>query len=271
MATQDNAPESREDHGSIQALAALYQGEKTDASYVFNTAMAMMGIAVAYLVGATPFTINPNHGPNTWLFLLLLPIPLWIVAAYHSLITLNAMSHGVSVRIIEDELFVSSGLGRKVEREMVGSAAGDKIMDITQERLPHKIITIIVYGGVGFLVIGFTIYSILAAHDEIIKRPINTHPYVIYIAATTYSLLLTSVIISWATGLQMINKGRNSIKSDVIKTGNENDHGDLLPPENTAVQLAPTRVQMAQAGVTCFIDVVLEWGLTDDQARVLLG
>ncbi len=36
---------------SVAALGALYQGEKTDASAIFNTAMAMMGVGVAYLVG----------------------------------------------------------------------------------------------------------------------------------------------------------------------------------------------------------------------------
>ena len=41
-------PEKEND--PVIALAALYQGEKTDASYVFNTAMVMMGVAVAYLV-----------------------------------------------------------------------------------------------------------------------------------------------------------------------------------------------------------------------------
>src|ERR1039458_2606526 len=105
---------------AVTALAALYQGEKTDASYIFNTAMVMMGVAVTYVVGAIPFVGNLSRPPITssalassevaWLFLLLLPIPLWLIAAFHSLITLNAMSHGISVRIIEDELFKASEL-----------------------------------------------------------------------------------------------------------------------------------------------------------------
>src|ERR1035438_8804461 len=82
----------------ITALAALYQGEKTDASYVFNTAMAMMGIGVTYVVGAIAFLGNPSRGPMPWLFLLLLPIPLWLIVAFHSLMALNAMSHGISSR-----------------------------------------------------------------------------------------------------------------------------------------------------------------------------
>lgn len=120
----------------VTALAALYQGEKTDASYVANSAMAMMGFGVAYLVGAIVFVGNLSHGPIAWLFLLLLPIPLWLIAAFHSLMTLNLMSHGISIRIIEDALFKASEL--PVERDLVGSAAGDKTMDITQAKAAHN-------------------------------------------------------------------------------------------------------------------------------------
>ena len=147
----------------IAALAALYQGEKTDASYLFNTAMAMMGIAVSYVVGAIAFLGTPSRGPMPWLFLLLLPIPLWLIVAFHSLMTLNAMSHGISVRIIEDALFDASELG--VDRGLVGSAAGDKIMDITQEKVVHKVTTFVVYAGVAGLVIGFTVYALYASEE----------------------------------------------------------------------------------------------------------
>ena len=39
-----------------------------------------------------------------WTAVLLLPAPLWIIVAFHSLIALNAKSHGVSVQILEDAL-----------------------------------------------------------------------------------------------------------------------------------------------------------------------
>ncbi len=118
---------------SVAALGALYQGEKTDASYVFSTAMAMMGIAEAYLVGAIPFVEKLGHEPPeplAWLLLLIIPVPLWLVAAFQSLMTLNAMSHGNSIRIIENALFDASRL--RVRRNLVGSAAGDRIMDVRE-------------------------------------------------------------------------------------------------------------------------------------------
>jgi hypothetical protein len=199
------------DNDRIAALSALYQGEKTDASYVFNTAMVMMGVAVAYLVGAIPFVGNLSHGPSAWLFLLLLPIPLWLIVAFHSLMTLNAMSHGISVRIIENALFEASGLPVG-ERDLVGSAAGDKIMDITQSKAVHAVTTVVVYVGVACLVIGFTVYALYSAKG-VVKDDV-----VWVLAIVGYSLLVIMVALSWIVGVRMINKGRGEIPKRVMSS-----------------------------------------------------
>jgi len=203
--TPPRTPQAASD--PISALAALYQGEKTDAAVIFNTAMAMMGVAVAYLVGAIPFVRKISDGPIPGPFLLLLPIPLWLIVAFHSLITLNAMSHGISVKIIEDALFRASGLGAKVKRDMVGSAAGDKIMDITQAKIAHKLTTLFVYGGVALLVCLFTGYSLYSAKGSVPSR-------VIWVATAVYLLILLMVGTSWIVGIRMISKGRDEIPAE---------------------------------------------------------
>jgi hypothetical protein len=194
----------------VAALSALYQGEKTDASSVFNTAMAMMGVAVTYLVAAIPFVDSLSQKQNAELFLVLLPFPLWMVIAFHSLMTLNAMSHGISVRIIEDALFAASGLPCAT-REMVGSASGDKVMDITQSKFAHKITTVVVYVGVAFLVGGFTVFALYSASKVNLDKVVWVHFSVIKIGIATYGLLLIMVAWSWIAGICMINKGRNEI------------------------------------------------------------
>ena len=67
-------PQAPNDH--ISALSALYQGEKADASVIFNTAMAMMGVAGAYLVGAHPTyqTCSSSQTLRSPGLLLLLPL-----------------------------------------------------------------------------------------------------------------------------------------------------------------------------------------------------
>ena len=187
-------PAGGEDN-KVTALAGLYQGEKTDASYIFNTAMAMMGLAVAYLVGTIPLLSKLQQGPEAWFLLPLLPSPLWLVVAFHSLITLNAMRHGLSVRIIENALFRESGLPAD-RRGIVGSAAGDLIMDIGKSKIIHKVATVVVYLGVGLLVISFTVYALCAA------PPAGT--YVIRVATIIYSFIFAVALWSWIAGLRAL-------------------------------------------------------------------
>ncbi|GEM_PF-3299843 len=209
---------------SVAALAALYQGEKTDASYIFNTAMAMMGLAVAYLIGAIPFVTSLSHGPMGWLFVLLLPTPLWLVVAFHSLITLNAMSHGISVRIIENRLFELSELARSLKsddekkalRRWVGSAAGDRIMEIMQASLVHKAITSVVYGGVFCLVAGFTLYALHSANTVLKDTvPAAARQRLLITASASYAILLVMVLLSWGKGFLILREGSRVIPKEV--------------------------------------------------------
>lgn len=195
--------ENSGDH--VAALSALYQGEKTDASAIFNTAMTMMGVAGAYLIGAIPFVRKISEGPLPGPFLLLLPFPLWLIIAFHSLITLNAMSHGVSVKIIEDSLFATSGLGKHAKRDLVGSASADKIMDITLAKPIHKSTMIFVYGGLAALVIMFTIYSLYSAVGLV-----QLHTFVMVIVG--YASVVLMVLASWIAGIRMIGKERKNVR-----------------------------------------------------------
>jgi hypothetical protein len=216
MSKSRTEDDGRRANDRIAALAALYQGEKTDASSIFNTAMAMMGVAVAYLVFAIPFVGNLSRGPIPGIFLILLPVPLWIIIAFHSLITLNAMSHGVSVRIIEDALFEASEL--RVERDLVGSAAGDKIMDVKVSKPAHKLTTRFVYVGVGLLVIGFTIYALCSAFAVISNTVALAQASIVAIAIATITIYLAIAIMvarSWIVGMRMIGEGREKIPKQV--------------------------------------------------------
>lgn len=205
------SPPTDKNAAAVAALGALYQGEKTDASYVFSTAMAMMGVAVAYLVGAIPFVEKLAHQPFeplAWLFLLIIPIPLWLVAAFQSLMTLNAMSHGISVQIIENALFDASRL--RVRRNLLGSAAGDRIMDVGEARLVHKITSFVVYGGVFIFEILFTGYALYSANN-IINHPGRVVAPVVWVAMGTYLLLMVMVGLSWLVGFGIIKEGRAEI------------------------------------------------------------
>jgi hypothetical protein len=244
---------------ALTALAALYQGEKTDASYIFNTAMALMGIAITYIVFAVPSVDSLSSKPHAWVFLILLPTPLWLIAAFHSLITLNAMSHGVSVQAIEDQLFDASELW--VRRDLVGSAAGDKIMDINKSKLIHRLTTFFVYAGVFFLIVGFTYYAVLAATE--VKGGTGPAPMAwVWSAAIAYALSLLMVGASWMRGVGLVNKGREEIAHHVKRFGRQADAAarlDLLDESNRFPDLSESRRLIGRR------DVALSKAVIDDR------
>jgi hypothetical protein len=188
----------------ISALGALYQAEKSDASGKFNVAMTVMGIGAAYIVGALGYTDKFGTHSLPWTLVALAPVPLWIIAAFQSILTLASMMHGVSVQILEDALFKETGLATGL-RDYVGSKGADQIMDIRKAELPHKIATVFVYAGVGASVLGFTTYATNQAWDHL-----STGTEVGLISS--YLITTAIVILSWIAGLRKVSEAASTPK-----------------------------------------------------------
>jgi uncharacterized membrane protein YeiH len=67
---------------------------------------------------------------------------------------------------------------------------------------------VVVYGGIGLLVIGFTAYALYSANGVVKADVVLGLAPVVWIAAGTYLLLLIMVAVSWIVGIRMITKGR---------------------------------------------------------------
>jgi hypothetical protein len=198
------------EENAVSALGALYQGEKTDSIGIFNVAMVMMGIAAAYVISAV--TVSDLYGTALdWKVVLLLPVPLWLIAAYHSLVALGGMSHGISLSILEYSLYRKSNLPSDGEfaepeeslRKYVGSRLGDRIMDIGQATWPHRIASIFVYAGFYLGIVGYTVSVIVAAWKHVSGG---------WSAGTVvvYSLALAIVATSWLQGFRLLNDGNRA-------------------------------------------------------------
>ncbi len=174
-------------------LAALYQAEKADAASTFNAAMSLMGIGAAYIVVAISYVGRFGTHSLPPYAVALAPAPLWLLAVFQSLMTLSAMMHGVSVHIIENELFIEAGLPKEL-RKYVGTRSGDMIMDIRQSNPIHGIATMFVYGGVAAMIVAFTVYAV----DQVWA---GLSPLFRVIIVVIYSLMVTIVGLSWIFGL----------------------------------------------------------------------
>ena len=79
----------------------------------------------------------------------------------------------------------------------------------------HKITTVVVYAGVGLLVVGFTVYALYSASRVVENESVLGHVSVVKVATATYSFLLIMVAWSWIAGIRMINEGRSEILNHV--------------------------------------------------------
>jgi cell shape-determining protein MreD len=70
---------------------------------------------------------------------------------------------------------------------------------------------VVVYGGVAFLVIGFTAYALYSADSVLRPDAAWFRSLAIWLAMATYALLVIIVALSWGTGMRMIKRGRSEI------------------------------------------------------------
>ena len=189
---------SRKPDDRVGALAALYQAEKADASGMFNASMALMGVGAAYIVGAIGYLSKQEAHTLPAPLVALAPAPLWLIAAFQSLITLAGMMHTILIEIIEHNLILASSLDEK-ELAHVGSRGAAEIMDIRRSHWIHTVTTLLVYGGVFLMVAGFTAYSLNRVW------PYLAQPYrVTFILA--YAVALFVVLLCWVVGLGKVRQ-----------------------------------------------------------------
>jgi hypothetical protein len=155
----------RTDAESIPAIAAMYGAIRADNGTLLNVSLALVGAGAAYLVGTLAFA--DKFGTSvSWYLVAALPTPLWIIAIFHSILTISAMTNSLALRAFERELMQASFVDRSTIKGL-DHANADRIMNIRVARWPHKIATAVVYSGVGVTIILYTIYLLLSSHNKI--------------------------------------------------------------------------------------------------------
>lgn len=216
--TRTRCQQRREVEDTATALGALYQSEKADASSIFNVAMAMMGIAATYIIGAISLVDKYGTDPFSWAIVVMLPAPLWLVAAYHSLITLNGMLRSRSVQIIEDVLFDMSGISQ-TQRGSIGTRSGDRIMDVQHSGLAHRAATAFVYAGVALSIVGYTVFAVVRSWEYLGSASRM-------LALAFYVLAILVVAGSWVVGLRTIGEPPNLQQCSTCRSWVANPAGD---------------------------------------------
>jgi fatty acid desaturase len=193
-----SASDSRDE---LQALVAIYQAERSDASAILNIGLALVGAGAAYSVGTIAFS-NQFGNSVGWAFVALLPIPLWLISAFHSLIFTLGTVCGLSALFLEEEIFKRSGIDVRY-RALIGSRARENVMNAARSTYPHMLATYVTYIGIGSVIISYTIYIMYASWGGV-----GAWRYLFLVA---YTILFGTVLLSWISGIRTVaNNWANS-------------------------------------------------------------
>ncbi len=183
----------------VAALTPIYEADRAENSS--GTIFAILGAGAAYLTATLAFS-NAIFRSIGWVGIFA-PLPLWLIAAYQSLLTGVAMVRSLSVRAIEAKLLRETSLSEQ-QKQAIGLQASEKIMNVDDAYWPHKIANYTSYVGIGFLVIGYTLYIILK--DPHLAGLSKTA------ACISYAFLAGIVVASWITNFKRFSESAKAFK-----------------------------------------------------------
>jgi hypothetical protein len=205
MATEARPKEAA---SSEAALIAIYQMDQERISAVGNVTLTILGAGLTYLVATAPFarslaeTLAKQFPRSDWVpgtFLASLPLLLFIIASYHSLLTLEAIFRTVSARAIEVELLSIAHLDP--EKVRFGAGASDYVLDLRQQPIRFKLATGISYGGIVLIVAVYAVAMLIMSVHYIHKE--------VWIPVVVYSVLTVLIAQSWLYGLAKARKAQD--------------------------------------------------------------
>jgi hypothetical protein len=180
----------------------------------------MLGAGITYLVATAPFArslaekLATQFPRSHWVpgtFLASLPLLLFIIAAYHSLLTLEAIFRTVSARAIEVELVSRTDLDPKKVR--LGARASDYVLDLRQQPPCFKLATGITYGGVILIVAVYAVAMLIMSIHYIHEG--------VWIPIVVYSILTAFITQSWLDGLTKAQKAQDVAYLNLEKLNDE--------------------------------------------------
>lgn len=194
-----------EDGRETAALTALYQAERTDNSGIMNTSLALIGAGTAYLAGTLALWEKFSVFGG---WIALLPLPLWCVTAFHSLLLASSVVKAQSIILLEEDLksLVHSGNMQRNAR-LVGYVATEQVMNLKRAwrikaHRPFAVSTIITYGGVGLIIVIYTIAVVIKSGAYIGAWAIAP--------GVAYLLLTAAVAAAWIAALSKVEKASDS-------------------------------------------------------------
>jgi hypothetical protein len=181
----DSSPADR-----IAALSALYGADRQDTTALVNARLALLALQLTYMglmaiaLGGEQLSVGP------WLAAFS-AFPLWFMHSYHVILVAISMARINSVGALEDALYEHSGLPAAA-RSGIGVRAGERMADISRQPMALKIQAGVTYGGVGAVIIAFSVYALVVG-----ARSEGWGSAPVILAGVLYLALFASAVVAW--------------------------------------------------------------------------
>jgi hypothetical protein len=162
MATPNNDSIGGED--SVPAIVALFDAERHEVQSILGHALSLISILVAYstVVGAV-WATRPDTVPHA--LVPVVPIPLWMVIAWHSQLNSRVFAHNQAIVVLEQKLLDHIPSITYPTRLWIGHTSGRLVNEIPillkEKRYAIAAAAIITYGGLLAIVLALTIASVV--------------------------------------------------------------------------------------------------------------
>jgi hypothetical protein len=152
------------DDDSVPAIAALFESERYEVQSILGHSLSLISILVAYstVVGAV-WATRPDTVPHA--LVPVVPIPAWLVIAWHSQLNSRVYAHNQVIVILEQKLLDHIPSITYPTRLWLGHTSGRLVNEIPillkEKRYAIAAASFITYGGFLAMVLGLTIASIM--------------------------------------------------------------------------------------------------------------
>jgi hypothetical protein len=164
MATHDRNAGLVDSGDSADALAALYTAERSEVQSILAHALSLVSIFMAYsaFVGVT-WATKPNTIPHY--LIPFIPIPAFLVVAWHSQLNSRVWAHNQVIFILEQRLLDLIPSVKDPTRLWIGHTSGRLVVEVPillkERRFGMAAASVITYGGILVVVLALTVASIL--------------------------------------------------------------------------------------------------------------
>jgi hypothetical protein len=164
VATHDRNAGLVDSGDSADALAALYTAERSEVQSILAHALSLVSIFMAYsaFVGVT-WATKPNTIPHY--LIPFIPIPAFLVVAWHSQLNSRVWAHNQVIFILEQRLLDLIPSVKDPTRLWIGHTSGRLVVEVPillkERRFGMAAASVITYGGILVVVLALTVASIL--------------------------------------------------------------------------------------------------------------